>query len=458
MNLRVYTLRFGKADWLDLCVPTLEKWCARHDYPLKVYGNDPQYPSPKFCEKDMLEDFLASDAEFLLYVDADVFVQPDAPEFPLTPGFHVAIDEPFPNWTVSWRKWCWEKMGLRVPDTFRHRNAGVWMADRASAELFLKHFQPPFITGTQEQNFFNAALFKATQDGMDLVDLDPAWNQWKPFRRNDVSPGHFIHLLGKNKLADYDVFVAAGLAPRRLEPFTLPATAPKLKRAVVYPWHADAAKWHELRLSLRSVEKFLEDDAPIFIYGTRRPSWLLFKPSRITFIDCWSYQDAVLQGTQVADEVMWMNDDICFLKPTRWEDVTPLHLGPITDEFVERFNTDPNPWRKGFVRAVTDLKFYGCEELFNYSTHTPYVYERQKVAEVLERFGIWPKIPLETLYHNFHASDGTCITDEKAVHPPFGDARFLNYRDEVLTPALKTTILELLPDFAPWELKAGFKP
>jgi hypothetical protein len=166
----------------------------------------------------------------------------------------------------------------------------------------------------------------------------------------------------------------------------------------------------------------------------------------------------VLRGTQIADEVMWMNDDICFLKPTRWEEVTPLHLGPISEGFIERFKADPNPWRKGFVRAVTDLQFYGCTELFNYSTHTPYIYQRQKVAEVLTRFGIWPKIPLETIYHNFHTSGGAQIVDEKVCEPPFGNARFLNYRDEVLSPALKSALLELLPDFCPWELKIGFKP
>jgi hypothetical protein len=236
----------------------------------------------------MLEEFLASDAEYFLYVDADVFVHPDAPAFPLTPGFHAAIDEPFPGWTPAWRKWCWEKLGLRVAESFRHRNAGVWLADRASARKFLEHFQPPFHAGTQEQNFFNAALFKAVGEGLNLVDLEPVWNQWKTFRSSEVAPGHFIHLLGQSKLEDYDLFVNARYAPRRLEQVDLPKEAPKLRRAIVYPWHADAAKWHELRMSLRSVERFLEDDAPIFIFGTRRPSWLLFKPSRITFIDCWS--------------------------------------------------------------------------------------------------------------------------------------------------------------------------
>lgn len=458
MTLHVSTLRFGHADWLQLCAPTLDAWCARHGYPLKVYGNDyPHYPSVKFCTKDMLEDFLASDATHLLYVDADVFVQPDAPEIPLTPGFHAAIDEPFPRWSVAWREWCQKKLGLTVPETFRHRNAGVWLTDRPSAELFLKHFQPPFVAGTQEQNFFNAAIYKATLDGLDLIDLDPVWNQWKAFRRDTVEPGQFLHLLGRNKMEDYDVFVNAGHAPRRIEPLRLPDAAPKHKRAIVYPWKADSSKWEELRFSLRSVEKYLEDDAPIFIYGTRRPSWLLFKPGRITFIDCWGYDEAVQLGTQVADEVMWMNDDIAFLKPTRWEDVEPLHLGPITDEFVERFRADTNPWRKGFVRAVTDLKFFGCEDLKNYSTHSPYIYEAQKVREVLLRFGVWPKIPLETIYYNFHGIEGRPITrDDRTTEAPFGDARFLNYRDATLTPPLKDAIVAAFPDFAPWELKVRF--
>ncbi len=459
MMLQVATLKFGHADWIQHCAPTLEAWCARHGYPLKVYGNDyPHYPSVKFCTKDMLEDFLAGDAEHLLYCDSDVFVQPDAPEFPISEGFHLAIDEPFPKWTPAWREWCRATLGLKVPESFRHRNAGVWLIDRPSAEVFLKHFQPPFYAGTQEQNFFNAAIYKSLADGLKLVDLDPKWNQWKAFRKDIVAPGHFLHLLGKSKLEDYDVFVNAGYAPRRLEPLRLPKDPPKLKRAIVYPWNADAAKWQELRYSLRSVVKFLEDDAPIFIYGTRRPPWLLFDSKRVTYIDCWSYQEAVQQGTQVADEVLWMNDDICFLKPTRWEDIEPSHLGPIKDELLETFKKEPNSWRAGFLRAVTDLKFYGCTDLKNYSTHVPYLYQRQKVEEVLTRFGVWSKIPLETIYYNFHSIEGRPIERaDRTTEAPFGDARTLNYRDVTLTPDLKNAIAELFPDRAPWELKVPFK-
>ena len=236
------------------------------------------------------------------------------------------------------------------------------------------------------------------------------------------------------------------------EAFTLqpPPTTP---RAVVYPYNADGAKWHELRFSLRSVDRFFEDkDCPILIFGTRRPAWLMRHP-RVVWHDSWSYQDARSRGVQAADEVLWMNDDIVLLTPVGWECFKqPFYLNRITPEFRRNFADNTNPWRAGFLRAVAALEAHGRTNLWNFSTHTPYLYKRTECIEVFRRFGIWAKIPLETLVFNWFPYEALPLGDRRALKPPFGNALFLNYTDALLTGELMDALRELLPERSAREL------
>ena len=455
MKLEVHTLRFGKADWLDLCSPSLDRWCERHNLPLTIWGNDfPQYPNPKFCEVDMLRGFLEGDSTHFLYVDADVFVMPHAPLPEFTQGFHAAIDEPHGNYTRNWGMWVESTFGKAPNPRYRHRNAGVWACDREAAQRFLDQVQEPYIDRVMEQHQWNWWLCQAVDAGLKLNELGREWNQWL---RPDAPLGHanFFHLFGKDKLKKYSILAAKKLVPHLPERFK-ETPPPGVERAIVYPWHADFAKWHELRFSLRSVEKFFEDkDCPIHIFGTRKPNWLINHP-RVKFSDSWSYADAVTRGCQSAEKVLWMNDDILFLKPTGWEHCEiPLHLGNVFPDFSAKVAKKSNPWQAGVVRAIADMVHHeGHRNLKIYSTHTPYVYEREKALQVFRKYGVWQKIPLELIYFNTTGGpEGESAFPHRAMGLPFEDARFLNYTDKKLTPELKHATQTLLPDFAEWELK-----
>lgn len=216
------------------------------------------------------------------------------------------------------------------------------------------------------------------------------------------------------------------------EPFVVPPP-PQLDRAIVWPWKANKAQWHELLYSVRSVEKYFDDkDCQFIILGTERPSWLGYR-GRVKYFDCWTYVDAVVRGTQMARKILWMNDDIMLLKPCGWKDFeTAVHLGPIGKGAAEGFMEAANTWRRGLGRALLSLMQNGIENPLNFSTHTPYIYEADKAMEVFRKYGVWEKIPLETLYHNHHCTPNIPVGQFKTSKLPDDEATVLNYTDKVL--------------------------
>lgn len=233
----------------------------------------------------------------------------------------------------------------------------------------------------------------------------------------------------------------------------MPKDPPKLDRAIVYPWHADQARWDELRYSLRSVEKFFEDKTcPIFIMGTRRPEWLNEFKHRVHYIGAFTYRQALEKGLQVAEKVLWMNDDIWFLKPSTWtECAVPRYLKEVGPEFLDKAETQTNPWRRGVIHVLKKLAEMGITEQKVFSTHTPYVYEREKVLDVFAKFGVFEKMALELPYFHLHGKDPQPLGAMRTQELPFGDAMWLNCADRHLTPEMKRALTELLPEPAPWE-------
>jgi hypothetical protein len=452
-KLEVHTLRYGNLPWITLCGGTLDQWCHRHELPLTVWGEEAGegLPTAKFATIKMIEAFLAGDSTHMMYVDADVYVDARAP-FPDmldVPGFHASTDDPHVSWIPRWRGWC-EKVLGEVPNLrFVYRNSGIWVCDRAAAEVFLSVAKPPYHEMIQEQHQVNYWWSKAKELGMPMPYLDTKWNRYG----GDLRAAHFYHLWGTNKEQQLQMNVDAGLIPHQPEFFEeLPA--PTVPRAIVYPYHEDFTQWQELRYSLRSIEKFFADkECPIYIFSARPINFLIDHP-RIKVFDCWTYENALTRGVQSADKVLWMNDDIVLLKPTSWEDCEQtMTLGAIGN----RVQDPTNDWKKGVQRIVRALRFRGIEEPQLFCTHTPYVYEREKALQCFREFGVWEKMPLEMAYFNLFAKDPTPPGGRRTFTADFGDAHFLNHTDGRLTDELKQAIRDLLPDFAEWELQCKFQ-
>lgn len=295
------------------------------------------------------------------------------------------------------------------------------------------------------------------------------WGAWLGESGPVVVPEHWHHMPGSygnwNPIPDRWVKLPIGQevrerkTPESLKPRTVIELAePTDECAIVYPWHADQAKWEELRYSLRSVEKFFEDKrCPIYIFGTRRPGFIKESNQRVRYRGAYTYSEALSNGVQVAKKVMWMNDDICFLKPTSWADCeVPRYLKEVRPDFLKNYITNSNPWREGCVRVMRQLQTMGITDHKVFSTHTPYVWDRKKALEVFEKFGVFEKFPMEIAYFHLFGEGAELMGDMKTTELPNDTAHFLGYADQTLTCAIKDGLKKLFPDFAEWEVKIPF--
>ncbi len=394
LAIEVHSLQFGDADWLPECLPTIREWCRRHAHPLKIWRQNEipvAYPNPKFIAIDALRGFLEGSNERFLWIDADVICHPLAPEFPAhEPGVHALIDRPS-GAVKSWPAWLVDHYQANPGEGFRYRNAGIWACDRASAAALLREAERmPLIEGWMEQHQWNAWLLNS---GVVIHDLPPRWNSFPK-----TGPAWFHHFAGKDKLSKILKERARGWLPDAVNVMENPPAVPDFgEGAVVWPWSSTAAEWDELWFSHRSVlEHWKEKHWPLVLLADRRPDWW---PGE--FIHASRYEDALWIGTQCAERVLWMNDDIFMLADQGPADFQQAdQLGAMTAKLGASL-VAPNAWRRGLGQVLMRCHHHG-KPVLNFSTHTPYFYQRAKAREILARFGVFRKIPFETAYHNWH--------------------------------------------------------
>jgi hypothetical protein len=139
----------------------------------------------------------------MIYMDADVWIHPEAPDFPILPGIAVATDDHHRSHNMHFAGWCAAAYGREFP-LWEYSNAGVWSVDREAAEKILKVWLPPYLEFFQEQHFFNAALCRAKDDeGLEVSRLPSLWNRWS----GDREPAWFQHCWGdEEKSIDSTIF------------------------------------------------------------------------------------------------------------------------------------------------------------------------------------------------------------------------------------------------------------
>lgn len=210
-KIEVHTLRFGDAPWISRCATTLEAWCERHGLELHIWNDElakeQGYPNAKFCEIDMLESFVLGENDFMLYVDADVLVSPDAPLPDFGPsGFYAATDKWHATHAQEWLEWCDEYFGIRPDDGTTYYNAGVWGCGRDAAKQFLTQAKPPFIERLMEEFQWNWWLYNAILEGMEFHRLDDKWNHSNRIAERP-DPTWFLHVWGDDKEEQFSKIV-----------------------------------------------------------------------------------------------------------------------------------------------------------------------------------------------------------------------------------------------------------
>lgn len=410
--IEIHTLRFGWCDWMSETIPSQDDWIARHSLDLKISSTwDPSYPVPKFCEVDMLKLFLAGDAEWMLYMDADIVVhqRTPRPHFDHS-GFYIRPDryQFSPQRRAGWARWCEERFGNQPARDWLYSNAGVWACDRESAARLLEVIEKPYHSGIMEQHHFNWWLQLAAARGMTVRTLPHEWNR---IPEEASSPAWFFHIYAKNKFANLGKFRTAGTLPDAVKRLDAPPALVDIgARAIVWPWKPGDER--ELRASVASVERHWKEGGwRRVILSSRRPDWWSGE-----FIFAPSYEEALWLGTQCADRVLWMNDDIFLLADQDSSTFARAsHLGD-KSHLLGNYITAGNTWRRGLGQVLMRLHHMG-RTVLDFSTHTPYLYEREKVAEVFDRFGCFWKMPFETAYHNYHRTPHIPLTGKTGPSP-----------------------------------------
>jgi hypothetical protein len=203
MTTLVHTLRYGNEPWLAECAATLEAWCDRHDYELVIWSNNRGYSVPKLVEFDAMNlTLMPTMFKRMIYIDADVWIHPEAPAFPELTGLAMATDHEHQLHHPHFHQWCEDHYGESFPEWI-YSNAGVWSMDSSVMANFVNlDYTTDFHEFFQEQHYFNylAALLcdHSNPSRCQFSRLPSEWNRWG----RDHQPAWFWHLWGDQKMAD----------------------------------------------------------------------------------------------------------------------------------------------------------------------------------------------------------------------------------------------------------------
>lgn len=214
MKTELHTLAFGNPGWMNMCLPTLSHYAERNASALKIWGADDcaGLPAHKFIIAKLLRGFLEGEADWCVWIDADVWIHPEAPLLTegLGEGFHARFDPGEAFQTGRWIPWCTQNK-LPVSPSWRHRNVGVWACDRKTAAGLIGIMRPPFIQGLQEQFQLNWWLQELERAGFNTPALDRKWNSCVPHGPiGSWRGGWFIHLLSRKEEKLDQIRIAGG--------------------------------------------------------------------------------------------------------------------------------------------------------------------------------------------------------------------------------------------------------
>lgn len=219
---------------------------------------------------------------------------------------------------------------------------------------------------------------------------------------------------------------------------------------VVYPYKAAAGDF-ELRYSMRSLRNM--PHGRVIVAGDR-PG---IANDRVTFIPVETDSDRFRSSTAnllaaadeaSTDQIVTMNDDFFILKPWRWRHE---NRGTI-DEYLMTGGC-AGRYRQRIQSTKEILKEMGVAEPLWFGLHTPTVYNRRKLIDLIRDFD-GEQYLLRTLYHNLHPAPSTRRQDVKIYRwsPPSIGQDILSISDEAAKdPACKAWLQAAFPDPSPYE-------
>lgn len=411
--LIAYTWHFGRHGWIAGIAPAMAAWACRNHIELRIWKQPPSGDPGTFCAlAEMLSDFLSSDAAWMLYLDADVMIHPLAPhplEGGIEPGLWATPEPGGDPVKMNWVEWVEKHFQGGPGSSHRYCNDGVWLMDRATAENFLPYLRRPLMPAKNHPHYFNLCISDAVGEGrIKWHPLPEIWNRLPPAGKlGREHRAWFYHCSGENKNQVLTDWQLGGFLPQSRPAMTIkpwPAKAP-MAELIAIPFHlqADPMKGESLRYLLRSIQQHWQHSWPLVVYGTERPPWLDEKVFQLEP----SYPQAYLRAFSLAERVLWINDDMFFLKDTSVADYEiPLCVGDLIPQLPAMLASE-NRWQRARGHIASRLHHeQGLDRLSDFSVHYPFLFEREKARKVFDHFGVWHKYQMELAYHGLHGSVG----------------------------------------------------
>ncbi len=174
---------------------------------------------------------------------------------------------------------------------------------------------------------------------------------------------------------------------------------------ILYPLKkSSVGDCEELRYSLRSLEQNIKEPFDVTIIGYK-PKWLNTKQVRyIYYSQCDKRYHNSLHAidimSNIVDEFILFNDDIYLLQPVTQETFKQIY-------YLQDLNKITN-WGNRYYQQKLKEMFYDVKSKglygLNYATHTPYLFNSQKVREIIyDVFKLFEKefVSFESYYYNY---------------------------------------------------------
>ena len=154
---------------------------------------------------------------------------------------------------------------------------------------------------------------------------------------------------------------------------------------VVIPYVKNKAQGNELKMTLRSFDKFLRFGVNVVIIGDRE-EWMSDVVTVIEHecvsdnpqIDVLEKLKLAIAADEVTDKFIWSNDDIYLVAPVMLAHIeVPKNKGILRPELYKGI------YRDNMERTVALLADF---PKLDFGTHTPVVYEKQSLVDMFERF------------------------------------------------------------------------
>lgn len=178
----------------------------------------------------------------------------------------------------------------------------------------------------------------------------------------------------------------------------------KEKVSVVIPYVKSLAQGNELLLAVRGWAKNFSENFNIVIIGDREP-WM---NDELTIIECGRKSDnppidiankmmMAIESEMVTEKFIWSNDDQYIVSPCMLADFEPLKC---TGKLGEKY-FGSNIYQDNKRKTFELLKKLGCST-WDYSSHTPFVFEKEKLKTLIEKYSLTTSAYLiATLYYNY---------------------------------------------------------